>query len=350
MSPRNLTRFLSLRRDSRPAPRVQSGFTLVELMIALVLGLIVIGGVISVFIAGQRSYTTNKALGDVQDSARIAFEMMARDIRTAGLTGCDNSGRVANVLQDQGTDWFANFGNALHGYAGSQADPAVTTGTAVANRVAGTDSVQLIGASGTGLTVAKHNPTSAEFKLNETTTNLKKGDVVLVCDPNHSAIFQITNQNPSNVTVVHNTGNGVATPGNCSKGLGYPTVCTTNGNSYEFGQNSQFALLAAVDWYIGFNPVGGGAKSLYRISMQNVGGVPTGVPQEMVRDVTDMKILYHQVGNTSLVAADAVTNWGIVDAAQVTFTLESVDKRAGTDSKPISRSFTATTTVRNRVN
>lgn len=347
MSARNLTRFSLLQHRARLGECAQSGFTLIELMIAMVLGLIVIGGVISVFIAGQRSYTTNKALGDVQDSSRIAFEMMARDIRDAGLTGCDNSGRIANVLNDASTDWFANFGNALHGYTGSQTDPAVTTGTATTNRVAGTDSLELIGAGDTGLTVAKHNPTSANFKLNETTTSLKDGDVVLVCDPNHAAIFQITNYNSSNVTVVHNTGTG--TPGNCSKGLGYPTVCTTNGNSYEFGQNSQFAVLAAVDWYIGVNPVSATGRSLYRINVQNSGGTPTGVSQEMVRDVTDMKILYHQVGKTSLLAADSITDWSSVDAAQVTLTLESVDKRAGTDTKPITRTFTATTTVRNRV-
>jgi type IV pilus assembly protein PilW len=34
---------------------------------------------------------------------------------------------------------------------------------------------------------------------------------------------------------------------------------------------------------------------------------------------------------------------------QVKLTLESTDERAGTDAKPLTRNFTATTTVRNRV-
>ena len=72
-------------------------------MVAMLLGLIVVGGVVSVFLANQRSYRTNQALGDVQDSSRIAFEMMARDIRNAGLTGCSNNGRVANVLNNRST-------------------------------------------------------------------------------------------------------------------------------------------------------------------------------------------------------------------------------------------------------
>ena len=45
--------------------RPSAGFTLIELMIAMLLGLIVIAGVTSVFLATQRSYRTNEALGDV---------------------------------------------------------------------------------------------------------------------------------------------------------------------------------------------------------------------------------------------------------------------------------------------
>src|SRR3546814_5576753 len=45
----------------------------------------------------------------------------------------------------------------------------------------------------------------------------------IICDPDHAAILQITNYQSTNVTVVHNSGNGSGDPGNCSKGLGYPT-------------------------------------------------------------------------------------------------------------------------------
>ena len=104
----------------------------------------------------------------------------------------------------------------------------------------------------------------------------------------------------------------------------------------------------ASDWYIGNNPVGG--KSLYKISMINSGGVPTTQAQEMVRNVDDMQILYHQSGTNTYLDAAAVTNWAIVDAVQVKLKLESTDKRAGMNYTPITRSFIATTTIRNRVN
>ena len=340
------------------------GFTLIELMVAMILGLIVIAGVTSVFLAGQQSFRTNNALSDVQDGSRIAFELLARDIREAGLTGCDStSNRIANVLSNQNNPnaWWANWGNALHGYGGgnsngtdgdvNQTDPAVTTGTGVGQRVAGTDSLEIVSAGNLPVTIESDKEPAANFKLNAPSTTLQSGDVIIVCSPDHATIVQISNYNNNNVTVVHNTGN-VVSPGNCSKGLGYPTDCTsTNGNIYTFPPNSLIAGLTASDWYIGYNSAGGGGKSLYRIALVNSGG--TGVTtqaQEMVRNVTDMQITYLQNPNTSYVAAASVTNWAAVTAARVTLTVQSTFQRATVNAKPIVRTYSATTTVRNRVN
>lgn len=348
------------RRIASRKPRRAAGFTLVELMIAMLLGLIVIAGVTSVFLAGQQSFRTNNALSDVEDGSRIAFELMSRDIREAGLTGCDStSNRVANVLSNQATGWWANWGNALHGYGGAnsnatdgdvdQADPAVTTGTGIGQRVAGTDSLEVISAGNLPVTIESDKEPAANFKLNMPSPTLQSGDVIIVCSPDHATIVQISNYNNNNVTVVHNTGN-VVSPGNCSKGLGYPTDCSsTNGNIYTFPPNSLIAGLTASDWYIGNNPAGG--KSLYRIALVNVNqtGVTTQA-QEMVRNVTDMQITYLQNPNTSFVSAANVTNWAAVIAARVTLTVQSTFGRATVDAKPIVRTYSATTTVRNRVN
>lgn len=323
--------------SGRKAGRRASGFTLIELMIAMLLGLIVIAGVVSVFLANQRVYRANQGLGEVQDGTRIAFEMMAHDIRNAGFTGCNSNGRVANVLNNGpihgGTDWWANWSNAVMGY--SSGDPAAT---AASNQVSGTDSIMLLGGSDSSFAVSSY--VSPTFILNDATSDLQNGDVVIVCDPDHAVLFQISSYSSpaSGVTFAHSlTG---TTPGNCSNGLGIPTVCTAGGTPYTFLLNSQVTKFVAADWYIGANPDGG--KSLYRVGMDNN-------PQEMVRDVTNMTITYHQSPNPDFVATTAVTNWGAVNAAQVTLALESTDKHSGTDVKPISRTFTATTTVRNRV-
>lgn len=336
------------------------GFTLIELMIAMLLGLIVIAGVVSVFLGTQQSYRANVALGDVQDGSRVAFDMMSRDIRDAGLTGCYSSGvaNVANVLNTgpngTGADWWANWGNTIHGYTPASAttktaDPALTSLSAP--QVAGTDSLQLLGASDTSYNIASHTPSTSTFTLNETSSTLAVGDVIMVCDPNHAVITQITKYNPALPVSFSDTTSGV-TPGNCSIGLAFPTVCTPSGTAYTYAANSQLARLTAVDWYIGTYTMAGGGSgvSLYRADLENHSGVATVVAQEMVRNVSAMALAYHQAPSATFLPASGITNWAAVDSVQVTLTLQSTFQLASTSMKPISRTFTATSTLRNRVN
>lgn len=337
--------------------------TLIEMMIALLLGILVIGSVVAVFLANRQSYDTNRGLAQIQDEARTAFTLMARDIRQAGLTGCGNVGRVANVLNDQSTAWYANWNDAIMGYdnVNTVQDPALTGSNAIAgnsnvisNTTVVANSIELLGASSYGFSVYKHDPKSATIKLNEPTSDLQSGDIILVCDPDHAAITQITNYNSSNVTLVHNT--GTASPGNCSKGLGYPTDCSSQlGNQYAFPRNSQVAKLSATDWYIGTNPVG--TDSLYRISVVNSAGAPTPTPEEMVRNVSNMAITYHVPNATDFVPASSVTaaNWANVDAVRITLTVNSSSQYPAAVSstgapEALSRKMATTITLRNRIN
>jgi type IV pilus assembly protein PilW len=323
--------------------RIEAGFTLVELLVAMLLGLFLILGVGSLFLTGQRNFRTSNALADVADSTRVAFELMSRDIRGAADTGCDStSGRLANVLNNQSVAWWANWDNAVHGYAGSQADPAIGTGTDVGDRVAGTDSLQIIGASGPAVTVQSSSP--GAIVLNAGTT-INSGDIVIVCSPDHATVAQVssvTGASTSSATLSIPAGG--ASPGNYSQGLGFPA-----GNSYTFLPNSLVSGYAASDWYIGRNPVGG--NSLYRVTTVNGGGGTSAQALEIARNVVNMQITYLQPPGTAYVTADAVTNWGQVVAANVMLTVASTDQRASVDgSAPLVRTYSATSTVRNRVN
>jgi prepilin-type N-terminal cleavage/methylation domain-containing protein len=50
------------------------GFSLVELMISMLLGLVIIGAATGVILANRQSYRTNEGLSQIQESARTAFE------------------------------------------------------------------------------------------------------------------------------------------------------------------------------------------------------------------------------------------------------------------------------------
>ncbi len=60
------------------------GFTLVELMIAMAVGGIVMGAVMTSFLSQHRSYLAQDEVVEMQQNARVAMDMLTRDIRSAG--------------------------------------------------------------------------------------------------------------------------------------------------------------------------------------------------------------------------------------------------------------------------
>jgi len=68
---------------THPIPMRERGFTLVELMVSLVLGLILTGGVVALFIQSRQSFAIDENVARMQDHARFAMNELARDIRMA---------------------------------------------------------------------------------------------------------------------------------------------------------------------------------------------------------------------------------------------------------------------------
>ncbi|MEB0155560.1 prepilin-type N-terminal cleavage/methylation domain-containing protein, partial [Pseudomonas sp. CCC4.3] len=64
------------------------GFGLIEMMIALVLGLVVVAGIIQVFIAARGTYVSQNASATMQEDARYALSKMVQEIRMVGMFGC----------------------------------------------------------------------------------------------------------------------------------------------------------------------------------------------------------------------------------------------------------------------
>jgi prepilin-type N-terminal cleavage/methylation domain-containing protein len=61
------------------------GVTLLELLIALVISAILIGGIYRTFIHQQRTYATQEQVADMQQNVRVAINRMMREIRMAGF-------------------------------------------------------------------------------------------------------------------------------------------------------------------------------------------------------------------------------------------------------------------------
>jgi len=172
--------------------RSSRGFNLIELMVSLILGLLVVGAAVSIFLSNQATYVATENLGRVQENARIAFELMSRDIREAGGNVCDRGLNTVNVLNNPAANWWSSSAG-IRGYAGNVAFTGAPVGTATGQRVAGTEAIELTTASDGSVTITIHQPTSANFTVNTSNHSIQDGDIVAICDFDHIAITQVTN-------------------------------------------------------------------------------------------------------------------------------------------------------------
>jgi type IV pilus assembly protein PilW len=115
----------------------QRGLSLVELLVAMALGLLLLAGVIQVVLGSKRSYQTGVALAELQESGRFALEAMTQDLRNAGFTGACPAGLInASGVDDA---QYAVERSPIEGYgSGMSASAWVPAG-----RLASTDAVLL---------------------------------------------------------------------------------------------------------------------------------------------------------------------------------------------------------------
>ena len=345
-------------------PRRESGLTLIELMIALALGLIIVIAVINIFIANRATFKTQEALAQVQQNARIGYELLAHDIREAGGNPCGIPfSQVANLLNS--TAWWANFSDGnVRGYDGADAGTPVSVGTGAKERVAGTDAVLVRGASaaceGKDLVIADHTPGTAQFKTGADHC-IYTGDILMACDLKQAAIFQASAAVSAARTINHAVGGGVS-PGNCSPKLGVPASCATSTfTDYTFSKEGIISRFSSTLWFVGNNDHGG--RSLFRAKPKNAAvpdplnpgvTVPTIVMdvEEIADGVVDMQVDYLlREGGTlksDYVVSTLVTpDKNEVVAMRIALTVNSANI-AGTNAKPIERKFVHIISLRNQ--
>ncbi|NOT89238.1 MAG: type IV pilus assembly protein PilW [Lysobacter sp.] len=348
---------MSLRRHAaqgRAAARsAVRGLTLVELMIAMMLGLLVVGSASAIFISNRATYRATEGLGRVQENGRMAFELMARDLREAGGNPCGNADRkeplkIVNVLNNPAAQWWTNWNNGIRGYE------AAIPGGNPPGRVVGADAIDLMSAdSSSAATIVDHNIAGTEFELNTADHGFKDSDLAIVCDWRQASLFQVTSVAGANIR--HS--NAGAAPGNCTKGLGYanPALCTPGGRTKQYGPNPADNMASAtvvrmqpVRWYVGTAPNGG--RSLFRSAVVNNGGALAVREQEIAEGVNDLEIQYLLEGAANYVDATLIPadRWNDVNAVRVTLDMLSADG-AGVGGAQLQRRIAHTVTLRNRM-
>ena len=349
-----------------PAARgSQRGFTMVELMVALLLGLVLIGSVINVFLTSGQTLRLNQNLSRVHENARFGVEMFVREIREAGMVPCGST-LSANVLRTGSSGawtvpwWASTFDGLIRGFDDGQNSVAIKAfGAGTADRVLGTDALLILRPSSDEADLrrlASHDPAENSFTDASVISTAVKSRYdsrpALVCDGKSAALLQIGAASVSLGEYDYGTGTY-----NCSMNLGSADAACATTTPRTFDAGAQLTRWDPAFWYVGHNSRG--TKSLYRVGIKLSSGAVENDVQEMVPDVENMQIDYltrnrdnDNVLATDWVAASAFTGgWtsttAEVVAARVKLTLRSTEA-VGEGNVPLTRTFVILGSIRNR--
>jgi type IV pilus assembly protein PilW len=104
----------------KPAKHFVRGLSLVELMVALVIGALLIAGAVTVFLQSRNTYRANDTVSRMQEAGRYALDVIAPDVRLAGFWGLTNrpvswTNTAAAVTKDCAANFAANIDVPIEG-------------------------------------------------------------------------------------------------------------------------------------------------------------------------------------------------------------------------------------------
>ena len=254
-------------------PRATRGFSIIELMVAITLGAILMGGAISLFITNKETYSLTTDLSRMQESARFALDMIVRDIRMAGYFGCHAD--VANITNAAtavtGDLWDTT--SALEGYDDDFVASWSPSGFAVdPNIQAGTDAITLryLSPSLPDHDVVTSTTTTVTVNMDPASTDFATNTAAGIADCGAADIFVVGSTSSDDIT----TGAALS--------RAYQGSADTDDNS------AVVAPLQGVRYHIENNV--SGIPSLFRTTFASSG--LTVQTQELFEGVQDMQFLY----------------------------------------------------------
>lgn len=350
----------ALNPPSQPAKtrKYQQGMTLIEIMIALLIGAFLLGGVIQIFVNTKQTYRMQEGLSRMQENGRFAMEFLSKDIRMAGFMGCSSSS-PPNVIIDpknpnpNPTPSTLNSGSARAVFGNDNvANNWNNSACSGSNScIAGTDAITYFfgGSCGGNLTgnMASEN---ANIQIsNSNTCNFSQYDVVIISDCSSTDIFIAT-------TV--------------SGGIGIETIAhasnqnTDNKLSKAYGPDAEVYKFNSTTYFI--RAGASGQPALWRLD--NSTAVGGSNPVELIEGIENMQITYGVDTNTDstpnyYISANNVSNvdWPKVVSVRITLTARTIDDNlaaqtrnytfngAATSDRRLQRVFNSTIAIRNRL-
>lgn len=296
------------------------GFTLVELMIGLAVGLFVSAVAISVYVSTRKLQSINASGNRMGENSRLAFELLQKDLRGAGFQGCAQpTSSPPDTVLNAGNGGFLDSGTSgVMGYEGtgtgfgpalpaalSALSPAPLVDSDVLSVRVPVDSLSL------GLVANFSVPSAAPAIASGVVGNtLAQGDIVMLSNCNQSLIFQVTEAAPAATGLLSHSAGGGFSPGN--------SVATLP-KKFDRSDSSIFRLQTH-HYYVANSLLHPGTKALWRLTVQGSGAgeeVAAGVDRLVVTYGLDTNADRSVDRYASASVVDTGSAWGQVLAVRV---------------------------------
>ena len=310
---------------SQTIPGKQAGLSLIELMIASVIGLVLLSGVVTIFSSNNASSKMTTGMASVLDTGGVALDIMSFGLRMAGYQGCRDelkanivvlasNGPTINTASLSYPD-NAIWGSEVNG-SGTWSPARHTDLAGISNVKPNTDVVYIRYGSGKGVGLQTNmTATGSNIVLPGNPDQLQTDDLMMISDCNVSNIFRATD-----VTVAAGTGittiqHGIA--GNDQSNLTqiFPDDDATGPLQVEVMK------FEAKAYFVGDSgrdlPNGDPLYSLFELDTSTD---PKGDPTELVPGVEDLQVLYGvntQIDESLPQTVSYVTANNVVNPAQI---------------------------------
>ncbi len=337
----------------------QRGFSLVELMVAITVGLILMTGVVQMFLSSKTVFSTQQGISRVQETGRLAMEFLSKDIREAGYMGClsrYNPVSYFSTLNDPDA-FLVDFQTGIE----ATMAPPESLGISPLD---GTPVLVIRTANGGGASLTeKNNLTSGQLFIENTGktgdkcwSGICEEDILVLTDCAKARIFQATNVQEagggSKVNIAH-AKQASMTPGNRLSAWG-------NSPTAQFEQGGEIIKIRTLTYYLGENTQERPALFLKE-------GFDD--PVELLEGVENMNLQFGIDTNTdarvdNYVDLAGVGNWDNVLAVRVELLVQSADDNVSpepqtytfggeevtAEDRRIRQVFTSTVGIRTRIN
>ena len=328
--------------------RYTKGLSLIELLVAMVLGLTVTAGVIQIYVDSTVSERDREARQRIQEGGRFATSFLSQEIRMAGYLGCLGSLEGLSInspLDGAPASFQPQFG--VQGWEAGGTNPATinnsadgvatvsTAGGEWTNAATGhviptiqavptSDILRVWGAEGTGgavTAITEGTPTTIQL---ESDIGASADDFLIISDCEQADFVQAC-------TVVADAGpattSTVTLATSCNPGNDATSILSSD---TTFGSTEAMRLQGTI-FYVGKrSDTATNPPSLFRRQLSSTG--TAGAAEELIEGVESMQILYginvdQDTRSTvdAYIPADAVTNFQQVISVRISLLMQSVE-------------------------